>query len=232
MKRKIIITKDGSPTISIPEMKVTYHSVHGAVQESMHVYIEAGLRRSGVFDYIGVNHVLEIGFGTGLNALLTLIEADKEKNRIYYTAIEPNPLNETEISELNYCEQLNQPQYQQLFEKMHQVVWEEMFEITENFRLTKTKTSLLDFSIANSFFLIYFDAFDPNAQPGLWTKDVFEKLYSMMIEGGILVTYCSKGKVRRAMQAAGFTVEKIPGPAGKKEMTRAVKPAIVAAKIS
>jgi tRNA U34 5-methylaminomethyl-2-thiouridine-forming methyltransferase MnmC len=223
MERKIIITKDGSHTISVPEMNATYHSVHGAIQESMHVYIQAGLRYSGVFDYIGVNHVLEIGFGTGLNALLTLIEADKHKNRIYYTAIEPHPLPQTETSELNYCKQLSQPHYQPLFEKMHGVEWEEMFEITENFRLTKTKNSLPDFSMENYFFLIYFDAFDPRAQPELWTKEVFQKLYSMMIDGGILVTYCSKGIVRRAMQSAGFSVEKIPGPPGKKEMIRAVK---------
>jgi tRNA U34 5-methylaminomethyl-2-thiouridine-forming methyltransferase MnmC len=223
MERKIIITKDGSHTISVPEMNVTYHSVHGAVQESMHVYIQAGLRHSGVFDYVGVNHVLEIGFGTGLNALLTLIEADREKNRIYYTAIEPYSLNEEEISKLNYCELLNQPHYKRLFEKMHEVEWEEMFEITENFRVTKTKSRLLDLSIEDTFFLIYFDAFDPNIQPELWTKQVFEKLYSMLIEGGIIVTYCSKGAVRRAMQSAGFSVEKIPGPPGKKEMIRAVK---------
>lgn len=223
MERKIIMTKDSSHTISVPEMNLTYRSLHGAIQESMHVFIQAGLRDSGVFDYVGVNHVLEIGFGTGLNALLTLIEADKQKNRIYYTAIEPYPLHEAEISELNYCEQLNQPHYKRLFEKMHQVEWEEMFEITENFRLTKTKSSLPDFSIENYFFLIYFDAFDPKAQPGLWTKEVFEKLYNMMIEGGILVTCCSKAAVGRAMQAAGFKVEKIPGPPGKREMIRARK---------
>jgi len=221
MERKLIITKDGSHTISVPEMKVTYHSVHGAIQESMHVFIQAGLRDSGVFDFLGVNHVLEIGFGTGLNALLTLIEADKQKNRIYYTAIELYPLNEAEISSLNYCEQLNKPNYKRLFEKMHQGEWEEMFEITDYFRLTKIKCSLPDFSSGNSFFLIYFDAFAPNAQPELWTKEVFEKLYNMMTEGGRLVTYCSKGDVRRAMQAAGFNVVKLPGPAGKREMLRA-----------
>jgi len=211
VKREIILTGDGSHTISVPEMNVTYHSVHGAIQESVHVFIQAGLR------------VLEIGFGTGLNALLTLLEADKHMNRIYYTAVELYPLNETEISQLNYCEQLNVPHYKPLFEKMHQCEWEEMSEITDNFRLTKTKCNLLDFSTENLFYLIYFDAFDPAAQPGLWTKEVFEKLYSMLNEGGIVVTYCSKGDVRRAMQSAGFHIEKIPGPPGKKEMIRATK---------
>ena len=225
MKRKIIVTGDGSHSVRIPEMNVTYHSIHGAIQESKHVFIQAGLIDSEVFDYIGVHHVLEIGFGTGLNALLTLIEADKHKNRIYYTALEPHPLSEEEISHLNYCDQLNQSSYQPYFEKMHQVGWEEMFEITDNFRLTKKRCSLVDLSVdpftENTFFLIYFDAFAPNAQPELWTKNIFEKLYSLLIPGGILVTYCSKGDVRRAMQAAGFTVEKLPGPLKKREMLRA-----------
>lgn len=223
MQRIPVITKDGSSTISIPEMNVTYHSVHGAIQESMHVFIEAGLRFSGIFEYTGVHKVLEIGFGTGLNALLTLIEADKHQNRIYYTAIEPFPLDESVIAQLNYCEQLKQPHYQRLFDKMHHCDWEEMYEITGHFRLTKHKTPLQEFSTSESFSIIYFDAFAPNAQPELWTKEIFEKLYSLLHEGGILVTYCSKGDVQRAMKAAGFTIEKIPGPPGKREMIRAAK---------
>ena len=223
MQRIPVITKDGSHTISVPDMNVTYHSVHGAIQESEHVFIKAGLLDSGIFDYTGVHQVLEIGFGTGLNALLTLIEADKQKNRIYYTAIEPFPLDESIIMQLNYCEQLNLPHYQRLFEKMHQCDWEEMYEITEHFRLTKHKTSLQEFSIVKSFSIIYYDAFAPNAQPELWTEKIFEKLYSLLLPEGILVTYCSKGAVQRAMKAAGFTIEKIPGPPGKREMIRAVK---------
>jgi len=224
VKREIIITGDGSHSISVPELNVAYHSIHGAIEESMHVYIQAGLRDSAIFDYSGVHHVLEIGFGTGLNALLTLVEADKHKNRIYYTAIELYPLNETETRQLNYCEQLNLPHYKPLFEKIHECKWEEMIEITEYFRLTKIKCDLVDFSAEkNSFFIIYFDAFAPNAQPELWTEAVFEKMYSVLQPGGILVTYCSKGDVRRAMQAAGFTVEKLPGPPGKREMLRAKK---------
>src|ERR1043165_3093175 len=133
MERKIILTGDGSHSISVPELNVTYHSIHGAIQESLHVFIQAGLIDSRMFDYIGVHHVLEVGFGTGLNALLTLIEADKHQNRIYYTAIEPYPLGENEIKPLNYCEQLNLPQYQPRFERMHETGWEEMFEITGYF---------------------------------------------------------------------------------------------------
>ena len=223
MKREIIITGDGSHSFSVPELNVAYHSIHGAIQESMHVYIKTGLIDSGLFDYVGVHHILEVGFGTGLNALLTLVEADTHKNRIYYTAIEPYPLHETETSQLNYCKQLNLPHYQRLFEKMHQCEWEEMIEITEYFRLTKIKCNLIDFSTENSFLIIYFDAFAPNAQPELWTKTDFDKMYSILQPDGILVTYCSKGDVRRAMIAAGFQVEKLQGPMNKREMLRARK---------
>jgi tRNA U34 5-methylaminomethyl-2-thiouridine-forming methyltransferase MnmC len=223
MQRKIVITKDGSPTISIPDMNVTYHSIHGAIQESMHVFIQSGLMHSEIFDYIGVHSILEIGFGTGLNALLSLVEADKHQNRLYYTTIELDPLTEKEISRLNYCELLQQPSYQPLFERMHECGWEEMYEITTYFRLTKIKSNLLDFSTNDQFDIIYFDAFAPKAQPELWTKEIFEKLYPITKPGGILVTYCSKGEVRRAMQAAGFRVEKLQGPPGKREMIRAKK---------
>lgn len=224
MKHELIITKDGSHTIFIPEMNVTYHSVHGAIQESQHVFIKAGLIDPGLFDFIGLHHVLEIGFGTGLNALLTLIEADRHKNRIYYNAIELFPLNDDEISRLNYCDQLNLPDYKPLFDKMHHTGWEEMYEITNYFRLTKIKCDLLDYSAEELFDIIYFDAFAPASQPELWTIEVFEKMFSILKSGGMLVTYCSKGEVRRNMIAAGFKVEKLPGPPGKREMIRAIRP--------
>lgn len=223
MKREIFITADGSHSISAPELNVAYHSVHGAIQESLHVYIKAGLIDSELFEYIGVHQVLEIGFGTGLNGLLTLLEADKHKNRIYYTGIELYPLSEEVTSQLNYCEHLDQPHYKPLFEKMHQIGWEEMYEITEYFRLTKIKCSVADFSTEDLYDIIYFDAFAPNAQPELWTKEIFDKMYELVKPGGILVTYCSKGDVRRNMIAAGFEVEKLPGPARKREMLRARK---------
>jgi tRNA U34 5-methylaminomethyl-2-thiouridine-forming methyltransferase MnmC len=223
MERKIILTNDGSHTVSIPEMKVTYHSVHGAIQESQHVFIKAGLIDSGIFDYTGLHQVLEVGFGTGLNALLTLSEADKHQNRIYYTAIEPFPLDEKQISLLNYCAQLNLPDYQPKFERMHEIDWEEMYEISNHFRFTKRKCTVADFATDEQFDIIYYDAFAPAAQPELWTKEILEKLYTLLKPGGILVTYCSKGDVRRAMQAAGFVVEKLPGPPGKREMIRAAR---------
>ena len=221
MQRQIIVTKDGSHSISIPEMEVTYHSLHGAIQESQHVFINAGLLGSGLFDYIGVHSILEIGLGTGLNALLTLMEADKHKNRIYYTSIEPYPLNQSEIAGLNYCEQLNAPQYQPQFERIHECGWEEMYEISEYFRLTKHKNSLQDFASNDLFDVIYFDAFAPRAQPELWTQEIFGKLSPLLKEDGVLVTYCSKSIVRKAMEAGGFKIEKIQGPWGKREMVRA-----------
>ncbi len=221
MQRQIIVTKDGSHSISIPEMEVTYHSLHGAIQESQHVFINAGLLGSGLFDYIGVHSILEIGLGTGLNALLTLMEADKHKNRIYYTSIEPFPLSQSEIAGLNYCEQLNVPQYQSRFERIHECGWEEMYEISDHFRLTKYKTSLQDFTSNDLFDVIYFDAFAPRAQPELWTQEIFGKLSPLLKDDGVLVTYCSKSVVRRAMEAGGFKIEKIQGPWGKREMVRA-----------
>lgn len=187
------------------------------------MFINAGLLDSQLFDFVGLHQVLEIGFGTGLNALLTLIEADKHKNRIYYTALELYPLDEKETVQLNYCGLLELPGYQTGFERMHACGWEEMFEITQYFRLTKLQCDLLDYSSDNLYSVIYFDAFAPAAQPELWTKEVFEKLYNMMVPGGVLVTYCSKGDVRRAMQSAGFTVEKLKGPLGKREMLRGWK---------
>ena len=220
MERKVIITKDGSHSISIPEMNVTYHSIHGAIQESKHVFIEAGLRyASELFNRLGPLHILEVGFGTGLNALLTLIEADKIKMDVYYSALEIYPLTQQEYNLLNYCEALN-VSLQNVFEQLHECVWEKEAHILPNFSLFKTNQSLLNFTTDQFYDLVYFDAFAPSSQPELWTKQVFEKLYAMMSSNGILVTYCSKGDVRRAMQSAGFAVEKIRGPVGKREMIR------------
>jgi tRNA U34 5-methylaminomethyl-2-thiouridine-forming methyltransferase MnmC len=238
VERKLILTRDGSHSISIPEMNVTYHSVQGAIQESMHVFIEAGLKSvrplgeglqniesGGAVRHIpeAARRITEMGFGTGLNALLTLIEAEKQNQQIIYTAIELYPLHTEEVNALNYCKQLNRPDLQTFFEQLHQCEWEKDISINPFFIFHKTKTNLINYLTNELINLIYFDAFAPNAQPELWTKEIFEKLYNLLSPGGILVTYCSKGNVRRAMQAAGFDVEKIPGPPGKREMIRAVK---------
>jgi tRNA U34 5-methylaminomethyl-2-thiouridine-forming methyltransferase MnmC len=220
MEIKIIMTKDGSHSISIPEMNVTYHSIHGAIQESKHVFIEAGLNASGRFHRPDALNILEVGFGTGLNALLTLIEAINDKFPIRYSALEPYPLKEQEYNSLNYCEVLNTPSLQSLFKQLHIGDWEKEIKVNPYFTLLKSNQSLLNFTTNKRYDLVYFDAFAPAAQPELWTTEVFEKLYAMMSANGILVTYCSKGDVRRAMLSAGFSVEKIPGPVGKREMIR------------
>jgi len=225
MNREILITSDGSATISIPQWNVTYHSRHGAMQESEHVFINAGLNfmHQQTF-HEGIIYIFEMGFGTGLNALLTLQFALQHQRKIYYQAIELNPLTMVEVRSLNYTELLHNPLLEKLFGEMHNAAWNEDVLIDPLFTLHKTKGSLVETSLnADIFNLIYYDAFAPAAQPGLWAIDVFERLFNSLKQEGILVTYCSKGDVRRAMQAAGFTIEKLKGPPGKREMIRAKK---------
>jgi len=222
MQRQPVITIDGSHTISIPEMNVTYHSHHGAIQESMHVYINAGMKYLSDTLKVSDACIFEMGFGTGLNALLTLIEAERQKQKIHYTTVELFPLQVDEIIFLNYCKQLHRKDLEPVFQQLHQCDWEKDISITPFFTLHKTKNSLQNFTASKLQNLIFYDAFAPSAQPELWTKEIFEKLYNMLLPGGVLVTYCSKSDVRRAMQAAGFIVEKIQGPRGKREMVRAI----------
>jgi len=212
-------TADGSVTVAIPELQVTYHSKHGAIQESMHVFIEAGLRP--LLHQQEPLRIFEMGFGTGLNALLTMIEAAEQHQKIHYEAIEAFPLEKELVTQLNYCEQM--PDWQSSFEQLHTISWEQPATLTPWFTLHKHHTQLINYSTVQQFNLIFYDAFAPNAQPELWTVDAFTQLFSLLDDQGILVTYCSKGDVRRAMKAAGFTVEKIPGPPGKREMIRAKK---------
>jgi tRNA U34 5-methylaminomethyl-2-thiouridine-forming methyltransferase MnmC len=222
MQRNLILTKDGSHTVAVPEMNVTYHSVHGAIQESLHVFIEAGFNK--IAPDLRHIDIFEMGFGTGLNALLTLIEAEKIALPGSYTAVELFPLEQQQLQVLNYCEQLNRPELQTVFDQLHHSKWEHRVAIRPHFTLLKSRSDLLSFiNPSTPFHLIYFDAFAPSAQPELWTTAAFQKMYELLLPGGLLVTYCSKGDVRRAMQAAGFRVEKIPGPPGKREMVRAMK---------
>jgi tRNA U34 5-methylaminomethyl-2-thiouridine-forming methyltransferase MnmC len=222
MQQRLILTKDGSHSIEIPELNVSYHSIYGAIQESKHVFIEAGLYASDL-KRSDKCRIFEVGFGTGLNALLTVIEAEKLNRKIYYEAIELFPLNIEEARSLNYCNILHRNDLQTSFEQLHICDWDKEITIATNFILKKTNSNLLNFQTSETFELIFFDAFAPNAQPELWTEEIFKKMFSILQPGGILVTYCSKGTVRRAMQSAGFRVEKIPGPPGKREMVRATK---------
>ena len=219
-KREFKITADGSHTLYVGALDETYHSKHGAIQEAVHVFINAGL---SYFDKPKLK-VLEIGFGTGLNAFLTLLEVKKKIIEISYTGIEAFPLEKDVIGQLNYVTELNSSNEEKiLFNKLHEVAWESYQKITANFKLNKTKVELDDFETTEQFDLIYFDAFGPRVQPEMWTVAIFEKLYNCLTPNGILVTYCAKGSVKRGLKAVGFEIEALPGPPGKREMTRALK---------
>lgn len=203
-------------------MGVTYHSIHGSIQESMHVFIDAGLRKAVETFPAGELRILEMGFGTGLNALLTLIDPSIQGRKIHYTALELFPLEQELTATLGFAECLHRPELQPAFEALHQSPWERETAIVPEFTLLKRQASLLDVSLEEKFHLVYFDAFAPASQPELWTEAVFSKLHAAMHPGGLLVTYCARGSVRRAMISAGFSVEKLPGPRGKREMLRAI----------
>jgi tRNA U34 5-methylaminomethyl-2-thiouridine-forming methyltransferase MnmC len=224
MEREIIITKDGSNSISVPGLNVTYHSIYGAIQESRHVFIEAGLKHLLNQSANKQICILEVGFGTGLNALLTAIEVEGIETTIYYVALEPFPISLDEANSLNYCKQLQRKDLEEGFIRIHNCEWNKSIVVTENILMHKSNDRLQTFDHTTRFDLIYYDAFAPNAQPELWTKEIFEKLFHLLLPGGILVTYCSKGDVRRAMIAAGFEVKKLPGAPGKREMLRAIRP--------
>ncbi|MGS2763608.1 tRNA (5-methylaminomethyl-2-thiouridine)(34)-methyltransferase MnmD [Sinomicrobium sp. M5D2P9] len=219
MKRKIIKTADGSTTIHLEDWDEHYHSVHGAIQEARHVFIKNGLDKVAKEKV----SVLEIGFGTGLNAFITFLESEERKLYLEYTGVEAYPVSSEELQQLNYTAELGAQERTPVFEKMHEVSWEVPHQISERFVLTKRKQSFSDITDKEKFDMVYFDAFGPRVQPELWTETIFSKMYAAMKEGGVLVTYSAKGSVRRAMQAVGFTVERLPGPPGKREMLRALK---------
>lgn len=216
MKREIIITSDGSTTIHLPAWNEQYHSKHGAIQEAYHVFIKHGL------EYVSLEKiaVLEIGFGTGLNCFITYLESNKE---IEYVGVEAYPVAEEEINKLNYVSELKAEGNSSVFNKIHKVSWETRHQIQENFYLTKRQQFFKDIEDVEAFNLIYFDAFGARVQPELWTEEIFEKMFKALKSGGVLVTYAAKGSVRRAMEAVGFLVERLPGPPGKREMLRAIK---------
>jgi len=219
LKREIIITSDGSSTIHLPEWDEQYHSKHGAIQEAKHVFIKSGL---SLFSNKNIS-ILEIGFGTGLNSFITFLEAPKFNLEIDYVGVEAYPVSTEEIEKLNYVSELGATNYENTFKQMHQHPWEIKNEVSTTFTLTKRKQLFNEISDENAFNLIYFDAFGARVQPELWTEDIFKTMFNALKNGGILVTYSAKGSVRRAMQSVGFTVERLPGPPGKREMLRATK---------
>lgn len=217
MKREIRLTEDGSHTLYLPGMEEAYHSLHGAIQESLHVYIEQGLLQSNT-----PSNILEIGFGTGLNAMLTLAEAIKEGLSVNYHAVEKYPLERNEYNQLNY-ESMIKDCPRGLFMKMHESRWGETTRIHENFSLYKEHSDIRTMSPVDSIDLVYYDAFAPQKQAHLWTSHIFARIFKAVRPGGILVSYTSMGSVRRALISCGFDVERIPGPPGKRHMLRATK---------
>jgi tRNA U34 5-methylaminomethyl-2-thiouridine-forming methyltransferase MnmC len=221
MQREIRVTADGSHTIAVPGIDVTYHSHHGAMAESMWVFVEAGFLYAGEQRPHDPLTILEIGFGTGLNALLTLKEATARQQPVRYLTIEPFPLTPEEVAQINHGKLL---QLDTTFLALHQAEWEKDVVIDPLFTLHKKNIPLSGLWLNECVNCIYFDAFAPTDQPELWTAPVFEDLYKLLVPGGILVTYSSKSIIRKAMQSAGFTVTKIPGPHGKRDMVRAIRP--------
>lgn len=225
MKREIMITGDGSKTIYLTDLNEQYHSKHGALQEALHVFIQTGLEY-----YLEISlsrkrnfkqqplQILEYGFGTGLNAMLTA--QHHAKTPIVYTAVEAYPISTNEVCAMDYGGLLQDPK---MYDLMHQSKWGHVQNITTQFSLIKQQKDFHDITNINQFDLIYFDAFGPRTQPELWSETIFRAAFLSLKSGGVLTTYCAAGQVRRNMQSAGFTVERLPGPPGKREMLRAIK---------
>lgn len=219
MKREIIKTLDGSTTIHLQDWDECYHSKHGAIQEAKHVFIKNGL---SLFENNPVS-ILEIGFGTGLNAFITFLESGQKQQQIDYVGVEAYPVEAKEVIEMNYVAELEADQYKGVFEKMHQCEWNQKVEISPDFSLTKRKQFFDEIDDFEIFDLIYFDAFGYRVQPELWSTEIFQKMYNSLKPNGVLVTYAARGVVKRSMIEVGFTVEKLAGPPGKREMFRAFK---------
>ncbi|WKZ61708.1 MAG: tRNA (5-methylaminomethyl-2-thiouridine)(34)-methyltransferase MnmD [Cyclobacteriaceae bacterium] len=217
---EIIFTKDGSQTLRNVELNETYHSIHGAVQESLHVFIRHGLEFVQEKSPQKIS-ILEIGFGTGLNAWLTARHIQDANGHVEYVTLESFPLEESIWTKLNYAEK---DADKALFTRLHLADWNNPIQINNNFKLHKKHVSVQETDLPSSEFdLVYFDAFAPEKQPEMWSQDVLKKVVSTMKPGGIFVTYCAKGQVKRDLKSLGLTVEALPGPPGKREMIRAHK---------
>ncbi len=219
MEREIIRTKDGSTTIHIKDWDECYHSKHGAIQEAQHVFIKNGL---SLYQNQSVS-ILEIGFGTGLNAFITYLESKKLDLEINYVGVEAYPVSISELSAMNYVSELNEDDKNAIFNLFHESNWEEKVVIDPFFTITKRQQFFEEITDCEQYDLIYFDAFGYRVQPDLWSTSIFKKMHTALRPGGKLVTYAARGVVKRSMIEVGFTVEKLPGPPGKREMFRATK---------
>jgi len=218
MLTEIKVTEDGSHTLFVPQIDECYHSTHGAIQESEHIFIEAGLKQCAKKKI----NVLEIGFGTGLNAFMTLLEGERSGRIIHFTSLEKYPVEMEKVKLLNYPEEIA-PDKKPLFEQLHLSPWNDEVQITPYFTLKKIEADFTEYDYTDNFDVVYFDAFSPEKQPEMWTNLLFEKIYDHCLPGAILTTYCAKGYVRRALQDSGFKVERLPGPPGKREILRGSK---------
>ena len=217
------ITGDGSHTLFVPGLNEHYHSVFGSITESRHIFLERGFKYAIKPGQTG--RILEIGFGTGLNALLTCLESASAGYQVEYSAIELYPLKQDVYSRLNYPELIESPDVSATFRLLHDLPWNFKAPVSGNFSLLKLNVSIADYLPEKEFFdLIYFDAFGPDVQPEMWTPEVFMKMAKALKTGGVLVTYSTKGTVKRNLSGAGFSLEKLPGPPGKREILRATKP--------
>jgi len=221
MRTELVITADGSPTLYIPEWKEHYHSVHGAVQESMHVFIRAGLQE-GLRTRNAIR-LLEVGLGTGFNALLTAAHLQAFPAVVDYHALEPFPPDPALLAGFNSEHLAPLGAGADMFHALHDGAWEFPLKLNAHMTLTKVRSRINNYTPSAPFDLVYYDAFAPRVQPELWTPEIFQRVYEMMAPQGILVTYCAKGDVRRAMLETGFDVERLQGPPGKREMLRATK---------
>lgn len=219
MEREIIQTRDGSTTIHIKEWDECYHSRFGAIQEAQHVFIKNGL---SLFENRTIS-ILEIGFGTGLNAFVTFLEYEKLHQTIDYVGVEAYPVLPEEVVLMNYVSSLNAENESAIFEKMHECKWDEQISLRNDFLFTKRRQFFGEIDDFEKFDLIYFDAFGYNVQPELWSTEIFQKMYNALKTKGVLVTYAARGVIKRSMKEVGFTVEKLEGAPGKREMFRAKK---------
>ena len=217
---KLKQTADGSFTLYVPELDEHYHSVKGALTESQHIFIDMGLKHSTVIE----PRILEIGLGTGLNCFLTLMTAEETQRKVHYTGIERFPLDIKTISQLDYPSIIGKG-HEEDYLAIHQAPWQEDAVLSPWFTLHKIEGDFTHYTFNKGYDIIYFDAFAPEKQPEMWEQSLFDSLYHVLNEGGILTTYCAKGVVRRMLQAAGFVVERLAGPpGGKREILRATKP--------
>ena len=219
----VIQSGDGSDSVFSSLFNSSYHSRYGAVTESKCIFIDAGLDyfiKTRTPETTQIIKIFEMGFGTGLNAFLTYIYAFQRHIIVSYTTVEAYPLPIELVDTLNYSELMG---FKDVFKSLHKSLWNHEISLNEHFKFTKIFSTLETYEVNENFDIIYFDAFGPQSQPELWSDDVLNKMYRMLVSGGILTSFCAKGSFKRSLKSAGFTVESMPGPPGKREITRAMK---------